>query len=568
MFVGGNVLLVYQIIHLLSPCGLRQKRISILIAIMHIGVGTQFIFDYKAFTILLASFFLIPRALYLMDSEYFTEDTAGRYSRKHFLERIVLACLMVLFFLVFPRFSFQARTSNQFLNSPGGGRLSEEVDMARSVGEGGSQLVLQIEGQDIGYLKCFALDEFDGVKWFASHWLKKQDGRFYEPDIDNSMSRSVRVFNFRVLGNCLPIDGFVQNLEANYPDRPYIAGDGSVKVGFSLRNNLSYVYWTKKKPIRRRLTPKARARYLEVLPQSDALTEWLETITGSIPNPEKQAQKLASYFRSEFTYKIGAPDLNRLNPLDDFIFNQREGHCERFASALAVLLRLTGIPSRVVVGFLPVENNELGDFYNIRVKHAHAWTEAYFDNQGWQIVDATPYGRSVRVERRPLAFTFFEWVEYVWYAKIVEFGTHDQRFLLNFTAGKFRKWMAHFVRISVIIFGGVAIALTVYLIYRINWQHLFSRLKRGNTHVTPAKEAHHFYARMLKTLGKENYVREASQTPIEFLSVLERKDHRLLEEIRLITTYFCQVFYGQTELSTAAKKQLKDALSKISKSIT
>ena len=176
------------------------------------------------------------------------------------------------------------------------------------------------------------------------------------------MNRSVRVFNFKALGNCLPTDGFVQGLESGYPDRPFIAGDGGVKVGFFLRSNLSYVYWIMKGVGETALKEKDRKRYLEVPPQSERLTAWLNVTAGDDTRPEKQAEKLAHYLRSEFSYKLGAPNLDRASALEQFIFEQREGHCGRFASALAALLRLRGIPSRVVVGFLPIENNELGGF--------------------------------------------------------------------------------------------------------------------------------------------------------------------------------------------------------------
>ena len=566
MFLGGNVLLVYQILHLFGPSDLRQKRISILIAIMHIGVGTQFIFDYKAFTILLASFFLIPRTLWVMDSEYFAEDVSSKYTRKNSKEFVTLACLMIIFFLTFPRFSFKARTANQLLASPQGGRLSEEVDMARSVGAGSDLLVFQIEGQDIGYIKCFALDKFDGIKWKASHWLKKKDRRFNDHTRDNSLIRSVRVFNFRVLGHCLPIDGFVQDLEADYPDRPYIAGDGGVKVGFDLRNNFSYVYWTKNTKSKKKLSQREQTRYLTIPSQSEKLTQWLNALIGDEKNPEKQAQKLATFFRSKFNYKIGAPNLNRINPLEEFIFAQREGHCERFASALAILLRLKGIPSRVVVGFLPVENNELGNFYNVRVKHAHAWTEAYFYKKGWQIIDATPYGRRIRLERRSLAFTFFEWIEYVWYSKIVEFGAHEQRLLLNFSINKLEGAVAYFAKYFYFILGLVVIILGIIMACNLNWARLFLIKKTGKIQEKRRKEARHFYSRMITVLEKNNYLKESYQTPLEFLNAVKRKEHPLLEEIRLVTNCFCQIYYGQIELPPETEKQLKMALGKLMKS--
>lgn len=66
-----------------------------------------------------------------------------------------------------------------------------------------------------------------------------------------------------------------------------------------------------------------------------------------------------------------------VDPIEDFVLNHRTGHCEYFASALAMMLRTQGIPSRLVIGYKGGEFNFLGHYYQVRGKHAHAWVEAY-----------------------------------------------------------------------------------------------------------------------------------------------------------------------------------------------
>jgi protein-glutamine gamma-glutamyltransferase len=68
-----------------------------------------------------------------------------------------------------------------------------------------------------------------------------------------------------------------------------------------------------------------------------------------------------------------------IDPIEDFIANRREGHCQYFASALAILARTMNLPSRIVLGFHPAEYNEIGNFLAVRQRHAHAWVEVYFD---------------------------------------------------------------------------------------------------------------------------------------------------------------------------------------------
>ena len=78
------------------------------------------------------------------------------------------------------------------------------------------------------------------------------------------------------------------------------------------------------------------------------------------------------------------------DPLAVFLFESRAGHCEYFATAMAVMLRQTGIPARLVNGFRTGEYNALGDAWVVRQYDAHSWVEAYFKPYGWIEFDPTP----------------------------------------------------------------------------------------------------------------------------------------------------------------------------------
>ncbi len=82
------------------------------------------------------------------------------------------------------------------------------------------------------------------------------------------------------------------------------------------------------------------------------------------------------------------------DPIANFLFERKQGHCEYFASSMAVMLRTLGIPSRVVNGFRSDEFNDLTGNYVVRAKDAHSWVEAYFPGYGWQTFDPTPAGNS------------------------------------------------------------------------------------------------------------------------------------------------------------------------------
>ena len=75
-----------------------------------------------------------------------------------------------------------------------------------------------------------------------------------------------------------------------------------------------------------------------------------------------------------------------------FLTKTRKGHCEYFASSLALLSRMAGVPSRYVTGYAAVERNKFGGYLMARDSDAHAWTETYFEGEGWTVWDPTPSG--------------------------------------------------------------------------------------------------------------------------------------------------------------------------------
>ncbi|MGE5192825.1 MAG: transglutaminaseTgpA domain-containing protein [Deltaproteobacteria bacterium] len=88
-----------------------------------------------------------------------------------------------------------------------------------------------------------------------------------------------------------------------------------------------------------------------------------------------------------------------IDPVEDFLFNRKRGHCEYFASALALMLRAVEIPSRLVTGFKGCDPLARRGAYEVQQRHAHAWVEAYVDGQ-WIILDPTPAARDESVRER------------------------------------------------------------------------------------------------------------------------------------------------------------------------
>lgn len=120
--------------------------------------------------------------------------------------------------------------------------------------------------------------------------------------------------------------------------------------------------------------------------------------------PEDAAfvRRVLEYFNQEpFHYSLEAPLLGN-QPVDEFLFETRTGFCEHYASAFAVMMRLAGIPARIVTGYQGGWFNKLGKYVLVRQSDAHAWTEIWYPQRGWTRVDPTAAVSPLRVQQGSL----------------------------------------------------------------------------------------------------------------------------------------------------------------------
>jgi transglutaminase-like putative cysteine protease len=160
----------------------------------------------------------------------------------------------------------------------------------------------------------------------------------------------------------------------------------------------SYVQYSAREP----LTPMEREVFSALPEQSSPRTRALaESWLVQRPSGTQIVELALAYLRSQpFAYTLTPPALGS-QPVDEFLFDTREGFCEHFASALTVLLRAAGLPARVVMGYQGGEFNAVGGYHIIRQSEAHAWTEVWLEDRGWIRVDGVA---TVAPERVALGF--------------------------------------------------------------------------------------------------------------------------------------------------------------------
>jgi transglutaminase-like putative cysteine protease len=142
--------------------------------------------------------------------------------------------------------------------------------------------------------------------------------------------------------------------------------------------------------------------------------------TAGVSDPFLKTQALAQNLR-RFAYTLeDAPPPPGTDALDHFLFTRQAGHCEYFASALALLSRSVGVPARVVGGYQGGALHPRRGYLVLRQSDAHAWTEVFVPGRGWVALDATP---TAALERPELSFmaSWAEVLQRAWEDYVVDY---------------------------------------------------------------------------------------------------------------------------------------------------
>ncbi|MGE0641050.1 MAG: transglutaminaseTgpA domain-containing protein [Thermoanaerobaculia bacterium] len=152
--------------------------------------------------------------------------------------------------------------------------------------------------------------------------------------------------------------------------------------------------------------------------------EWAESGTAM-----ERARRIERHLITEFGYSLEFIGRGGEQPIENFLFEARRGHCEYFASAMVLLLRAQGIPARLVTGFLGAEYSAWERSWLVRQSNAHAWVEGFVGDDGWVAFDPTPPAGRPLIEpggllngmRQAYEFLTFRWDRYV-----ISFDFYDQ----------------------------------------------------------------------------------------------------------------------------------------------
>ncbi len=217
-------------------------------------------------------------------------------------------------------------------------------------------------------------------------------------------------------------------------DPPLLSADGlgDLTRGQSVQRDLKYRLRSAPQPygVARRgqggnYPEPVRERFLS-LPKVDPRIERLARELTAGRDPVDAVYAVEAHLKAyRYTLDLlaGGPD-----PLSSFLFDVKAGHCEYFATAMAVLLRSAGIPARVVTGFFGGRYVERGGYFALREGDAHGWVEVYFPHEGWVTFDPTPpQSREAMVGEGFAAFQLWlDGVRTAWRTSVVDYDLATQ----------------------------------------------------------------------------------------------------------------------------------------------
>ncbi len=154
-----------------------------------------------------------------------------------------------------------------------------------------------------------------------------------------------------------------------------------------------------------------------------------EEITKNLPTDYEKARAIEQFLQSSYKYSVNLSQHWGEDAIERFLFEEEEGHCELFASTMVLMLRYLGIPARLVGGYLGAEKSLIDDSYLVRQANAHAWVEAYIDEEGWLTFDPTPPdGRPTIGNTRLLDVIsdFYTSLVFAWDRYVISYSFEDQ----------------------------------------------------------------------------------------------------------------------------------------------
>lgn len=276
---------------------------------------------------------------------------------------------------------------------------------------------------------------------------------------------------------------------------------------------------------------------------------------------------LQHFNQNEFYYTL-TPESVAADPVDEFLFETREGFCEHYAVAFTVLMRAAGIPARVVTGYQGGQLNPVSDYFIIRQRDAHAWVEIWLEDAGWVRVDPTSAVAPERIQGginqarpptlNPLGFSigqgdplFDLWqslrnrwdaLNNDWHQWVLSYNLQRQYQLLENLG---------FEKINYYVLIQLLFALTIVLVVLLGlwswWRYPYQKLD-------PAKRQ---YLKFCHKMAKRGLARQTGETPNNFATRISKTQPDLAKKVTKIVRLYVEIRYHAQSSAEMTHKQCR-----------
>jgi hypothetical protein len=307
--------------------------------------------------------------------------------------------------------------------------------------------------------------------------------------------------------------------------------------------------------------------YLQLPPIDQRIPALAQEMSAGATGEFAKAKAIETGLQTRYGYTLQLLREPVSDPLAYFLFVRKQGHCEYFASSMAVMLRTLGIPSRVATGFLSGVYNSMTGWQVIRASDAHSWVEAWIPGQGWTTFDPTPSDPSAGAPGIMSRLSLLvDTVDQFWQDWVMGYNLERQVVLASRVGESSRSlqlprfdeigdWFEGFTRVGLlkgisfrwlaIDLSVVAMAVALWILFGaaiLRWWQTHARVRRARRGQGQPTDATLLYQRMLAQLSKRGIRKPSHVTPQEFAEGLPEPG--ISELVRELTISYNEFRFG------------------------
>ncbi len=409
------------------------------------------------------------------------------------------------------------------------------------------------------YWRILTLSYTDGNKWRESV-LDREDGALPAGDAEDVPAVTQKILLEPLLKRYLA--GLDMPIAMDSPTNPEMVISGAGSQTFRSKRDAvtreQYLVRSYLHPlVGAGASPEKLYRFIPDQLSNDVrrlVTDWQRENSSD----EEYLQNILKYFSRHLSYTLTPGEYDRDEDfLHQLFFDVKKGFCEHFASAFALLARVQGIPTRLVVGYQGGSYNPYGGYWVVRQKNAHVWTEVFLRQKGWTRIDPTYFVQPERIINGQYDYQSDRWLAHLpFYDVFKALGLR-----LDAANTKWNQWLTavsfawqkrlfqggmqvrlkRYQIIGIVTFGGV---MAVYLL-GFAFQTVWRQLLDDDLDAQLVKS----YQKTLRKIASRDIFKAPHEGPLGFLNRIEAADSVLFSRVAPILNTYIQLRYGPGPVS-------------------